>query len=1094
MSDIIFSISSDTANGLVEPTTLSNEIIASGLAPALKIESLGDVLTINHTPDLSIPDSVTLVGVVAAHNGIDFSTVEHPGPTGNIIQEAIDVHAADPSAHHVRYTDAEAIAASSGALDHHVRYTDAEASGVAVQVTTSGISNHSAITDAHHARYTDAEAIAASSGALDHHFRYTDAEASGVAVQVTISGISNHAAISDAHHIRYTDAEAIAASSGALDHHVRYTDAEASGIAVQVAITGIANHAAITDAHHARYTDAEAIAASSGALDHHVRYTDAEASGVAVQVATTGIANHASITDAHHARYTDAEAIAASSGALDHHLRYTDAEASGVAAQVATTGIANHAAIVDAHHARYTDAEAIAASSGALDHHIRYTDAEASGVAVQVATTGIANHAGIVDAHHTRYTDAEAIAASSGALDHHVRYTDAEASGVAVQVAITGFAILAASVDAHHTRYTDTEAIAAASGALDHHVRYTDAEASGVAVQVVTSGIENHAAIVDAHHARYTDAEAIAAASGALDHHTRYTDAEASGIAVQVATTGISNHAAITDAHHARYTDAEAIAAATGNVTLQTAYDADSSSPHIVLTTDPLNIRDNSAPLSAAFEVQNNAGTINLLSVQGNVAGTQLELGAHDSFITGSNLPIMSIGDVNNSIKIWPGDRTFTSAPGNLFHVTGTKIHDYANVSFGGLNLQFTMQHNQSANPFNHFLLFNNGVTFKNENGTAANFGPGQTFIAQPVIQADGASVTMPQNRDFLSQPNFNTIGGGSLAVTSWGQIQLFGQINTGVTMTNRNGLHIGRLIGAGGTLTNERGILLADLNRGSNIIGIDSEFTGTGKTFINHPGTSPSIFGGEIQMSDGVALRLGTDGNAGIELSRSSAGVLRMIGVDGAFNEGLDWNFNGPDNVYITSSTSAGFNFDLREIAFGPTGGALADGTNNWFLAFAPGLRATALAGDYSEVLFTSASAISVVHAITNFATWTINAPTVSLGGGSIVDASNVLIQTNMSQGTNRYGLLITSNPTGGTLNYALRVTAGDVRHDGDYEHTGTNWAIHGSTPVAQSAAYTVTSGIVDRSYNANATTIDEMADVLGTLISDLQAKGVIG
>ena len=138
---------------------------------------------------------------------------------------------------------------------HHTRYTDAEASGVAVQVATTGIANHAAISDAHHSRYTDAEAIAASSGALDHHFRYTDAEASGVAVQVVTSGITNHTAISDAHHARYTDAEASGVASGLIAihtadsgaHHDRYTDAEAAAVAAQVLSTGVLDVAIIQE-------------------------------------------------------------------------------------------------------------------------------------------------------------------------------------------------------------------------------------------------------------------------------------------------------------------------------------------------------------------------------------------------------------------------------------------------------------------------------------------------------------------------------------------------------------------------------------------------------------------------------------------------------------------------------------------------------------------------------------------------------------------------------------------------------------------------------------------------------------------------------
>lgn len=48
--------------------------------------------------------------------------------------------------------------------------------------------------------------------------------------------------------------------------------------------------------------------------------------------------------------------------------------------------------------------------------------------------------------------------------------------------------------------------------------------------------------------------------------------------------------------------------------------------------------------------------------------------------------------------------------------------------------------------------------------------------------------------------------------------------------------------------------------------------------------------------------------------------------------------------------------------------------------------------------------------------------------------------------------------------------------------------------TPVVQPAAYTPTNVTTDRSYDANSTTIDEIADVLGTLIADLQSIGLVG
>lgn len=46
----------------------------------------------------------------------------------------------------------------------------------------------------------------------------------------------------------------------------------------------------------------------------------------------------------------------------------------------------------------------------------------------------------------------------------------------------------------------------------------------------------------------------------------------------------------------------------------------------------------------------------------------------------------------------------------------------------------------------------------------------------------------------------------------------------------------------------------------------------------------------------------------------------------------------------------------------------------------------------------------------------------------------------------------------------------------------------------LAPSSAYTPTNVTTDRTYDANATSIDELADVLGTLIADLQAANILG
>jgi hypothetical protein len=68
------------------------------------------------------------------------------------------------------------------------------------------------------------------------------------------------------------------------------------------------------------------------------------------------------------------------------------------------------------------------------------------------------------------------------------------------------------------------------------------------------------------------------------------------------------------------------------------------------------------------------------------------------------------------------------------------------------------------------------------------------------------------------------------------------------------------------------------------------------------------------------------------------------------------------------------------------------------------------------------------------------------------------------------------------------------DLEIDGVLNHDGANVGFYGVAPTARSAAYTPTNVTVDRAYDANATTLDEIADVLGTLIADLQLTGIIG
>lgn len=69
-----------------------------------------------------------------------------------------------------------------------------------------------------------------------------------------------------------------------------------------------------------------------------------------------------------------------------------------------------------------------------------------------------------------------------------------------------------------------------------------------------------------------------------------------------------------------------------------------------------------------------------------------------------------------------------------------------------------------------------------------------------------------------------------------------------------------------------------------------------------------------------------------------------------------------------------------------------------------------------------------------------------------------------------------------------------GEAEIDGALNHDGTTVGFYAVAPTTRSAAYTPTNVTTDRAYDANATTVDELADVLGTLIADLQLTGIIG
>jgi len=101
-----------------------------------------------------------------------------------------------------------------------------------------------------------------------------------------------------------------------------------------------------------------------------------------------------------------------------------------------------------------------------------------------------------------------------------------------------------------------------------------------------------------------------------------------------------------------------------------------------------------------------------------------------------------------------------------------------------------------------------------------------------------------------------------------------------------------------------------------------------------------------------------------------------------------------------------------------------------------------------------------------------------------------------NLGETIVHYTLVVGTDPGGTkTVRVAADMLVGtDLEIDGSLDHDGSTVGFYGTTPVAQSSAYTVSNGSTDRALDVTGDSLAQVAAVLGTLIGDLQALGLIG
>lgn len=215
------------------------------------------------------------------------------------------------------------------------------------------------------------------------------------------------------------------------------------------------------------------------------------------------------------------------------------------------------------------------------------------------------------------------------------------------------------------------------------------------------------------------------------------------------------------------------------------------------------------------------------------------------------------------------------------------------------------------------------------------------------------------------------------------------------------------------------------------------------------------------------VAAFQSTVGHTGTASSPTTIGAL-VGGFSGTNNVGINqaWGLYADSGFFSSSQTCDAFEFCINIGAqFNPMPSPRVGGTHNAL-----------------------ATIVNIGAYVPGF-----SAPT---GMGALVEHGFLLAETMSLTANTRVGYNADVFVVPNTVTY-FDSTSGEWRLEvagaERFAATSTGVSFHGVAPFARPAAYTITNGVSDRSYDANATSTNELADVVFTLISDLQSYGLL-
>lgn len=253
-----------------------------------------------------------------------------------------------------------------------------------------------------------------------------------------------------------------------------------------------------------------------------------------------------------------------------------------------------------------------------------------------------------------------------------------------------------------------------------------------------------------------------------------------------------------------------------------------------------------------------------------------------------------------------------------------------------------------------------------------------------------------------------------------------------------------------GGTLTNEIRVSSINTNTivgrnagaSASLTGIYNSFFGTSAGQINTTGNYNSIFGVEAGLNNTTGQQNSFFG--------VSAGRSNTTGGNNSFFGVLAGRYLNNGSELTVSSNSVFLGYDTR---------ANADSETNQIVI---GYEGRGL-GSNTTVIGNTSTTQTHLHGSLTVGTTTSGGRATFRGSGTTSATVGLLVEN--------------STPT---ANFT-------IRDDGGFAFRG------GTVGVAQTGYTTFTNLTTDRTCNANATTVEELADILGTLIEDLKTKGII-